>query len=147
MLNIEKIDHIGIRISDIKASISFYEDLGFKKLLDAGYAEGHPVILEHPSGVVLNLLGPSNKDKGTNVLMDIDARYSGITHFSLRIPSVAAAQKILENLGIEITGSFQIGEVMSAIFFRDPDRNVIELDEVASETARTEYLKAYTNHP
>ncbi len=32
MLTIEKVDHIGIRISDKAASISFYQTLGFDLL-------------------------------------------------------------------------------------------------------------------
>jgi len=130
MLNIQKIEHIGIRISDIDASIAFYENLGFAKILDAGYEKGHPVIMQHASGVTLNLLGPANQEKGFNVLMDATEKYTGYTHIALRIESLEATRKTLNRLGIEITGSSKFGKAMSAIFIRDPDRNVIELDEV-----------------
>ncbi len=77
MLNITRVDHLGIRISDLERSREFYERLGFRFVRDAGYSDGHPVIMRHPGGVVVNLLGPSTKDTGTNILMDVDAKYSG----------------------------------------------------------------------
>ncbi|MFQ5581510.1 MAG: VOC family protein [Mariprofundaceae bacterium] len=130
MLNIQKIDHIGIRVSDIEASIAFYENLGFAKILDAGFKDGHPVIMQHASGVTLNLLGPSSQKKGVNILMDVSEKYAGYTHIALRVESLEATRKTLKKLGIEITDSFEFGKAMSAVFIRDPDRNVIELDEV-----------------
>jgi len=130
MLNIQKIDHVGIRINDINVSIAFYESLGFEKTLDAGFKDGHPVIMRHPCGVILNLLGPGNQEQDVNILMDVTEKYAGYTHIALRVESLADTRKTLEKLGIKITGSFQFGEAMSAVFIRDPDRNVIELDEV-----------------
>jgi len=133
MLNIRKIDHVGIRISNIETSMAFYKSLGFEKILDAGFKDGHPVIMRHPCGVTLNLLGPGNQGKGVNILMDVDEKYAGYTHIALRIESLTDTLKTLEELGIKITGSFKFGEAMSAVFIRDPDRNVIELDEVGAE--------------
>jgi len=40
MLNIRKIDHVGIRINDIETSMAFYQSLGFEKTLDAGFKDG-----------------------------------------------------------------------------------------------------------
>jgi lactoylglutathione lyase len=131
MLNIQKIDHVGIRINDINVSIAFYESLGFEKTLDAGFKDGHPVIMRHHCGVTLNLLGPGNQEQDVNILMDVSEKYAGYTHIALRVESLADTRKTLEELGIKITGSFQFGEAMSAVFIRDPDRNVIELDEVS----------------
>ena len=79
MLGIEKVDHVGIRISDKARSIEYYEALGFETLADTGFDQGHPVIMQHPSGVVLNLLGPSNTANDKNILMDVDEKYPGIT--------------------------------------------------------------------
>ena len=78
MLDIEKVDHIGIRVSDKSVSIAFYERLGFRTLSDTGFEKGHPVIMQHPSGVVLNLLGPANTPNDMNILMDVDDKYPGI---------------------------------------------------------------------
>ena len=127
MLDIENVNHIGIRIKEKSRSVAFYELLGFKFTTDAGFEKGHPVIMKHPSGVVLNLLGPSNMPEGQNILMDISEKYTGITHIALTVSSLEAARKFMEDNQIKVTGSFSFGG-MSAIFIRDPDRNVIELD-------------------
>ncbi|MCH8138123.1 MAG: VOC family protein [Proteobacteria bacterium] len=57
MLDIKSINHIGIRVRDKSRSMDFYEVLGFQLIQDAGFDKGHPVIMQHPSGVVVNLLG------------------------------------------------------------------------------------------
>jgi len=138
MLDIERVNHIGIRISDRSQSVEFYERLGFELATDAGFDQGHPIVLKHPSGVVLNLLGPATDQLPSNVLMDIDEKHTGITHFALTVSSLDDAKSYLASNGIELTGSFSFKN-MSAIFIRDPDRNVIELDaygeDQASDTA------------
>ena len=127
MLGIESVNHVGIRISDKATSIGFYQTLGFELKADAGFDQGHPVIMKHPSGVVLNLLGPATVADNSNILMDVDNKYTGITHFALTVSSLDDAKAFMANKDIKITGSFSFG-AMSAIFIRDPDRNVIELD-------------------
>ena len=127
MLNIKGVNHIGIRIIDRVRSVSFYSNLGFELVKDSGFAEGHPIIMKHPSGVVLNLLGPATTSEATNILMDIDEKYPGYTHIALTVASLEAAKEFMRQNDIEITGSFSFGR-MSAIFIRDPDHNVIELD-------------------
>ena len=44
MLPIEKVDHVGIRVSDKAVSTAFYELLGFHLLSDTGFEQGHPYI-------------------------------------------------------------------------------------------------------
>lgn len=129
MLGIQSVNHIGIRVRDIERSMAFYGNLGFAMMRDAGFTEGHPVIMRHPCGVVLNLLGPSKHGEGSNILMDVDEKYPGITHVALTVDSLDATKSFLADQGIEITGSFAF-EGLAAVFIRDPDRNVIELDEL-----------------
>jgi lactoylglutathione lyase len=144
LLDIEAVNHVGIRIKDRSRSISFYESLGFTLVADAGFADGHPVIMRHPSGVVLNLLGPATSSGDSNVLMDIDEKHPGYTHIALTVSSLATAKNFAAAQGIEITGSFSFGE-MSAIFIRDPDRNVIELDAYSSSAE--DGTAGYRDHP
>ncbi len=127
MLDIEGLNHIGIRIRDKRRSIEFYQRLGFAIETDAGFEQGHPVIMSHPSGVVINLLGPADQEDGENILMDVPERYSGITHVALTVSSIEHAREFMRRHDIAETGSFSFGG-MSAVFMRDPDRNVIELD-------------------
>ena len=144
MLGIESVNHIGIRISDKQTGIDFYAKLGFELLGDAGFEDGHPVIMKHPSGVVVNLLGPATIADQTNILMDVDDKYTGITHFALTVSSLDDAKAFMADNGIDITGSFSFGN-MSAIFVRDPDRNVIELDAYSDEDAGGS--GSYDDHP
>jgi lactoylglutathione lyase len=147
MLEIESVNHVGIRIRDKSRSIAFYESLGFALVTDAGFDDGHPVIMRHASGVVVNLLGPTTIDDDSNILMDVDEKHAGYTHVALTVSSLAAARDVLTERGIEITGSFSFDE-MSAIFIRDPDRNVIELDAYgeSSDSAEPEG-SSYRAHP
>jgi len=144
MLDIQAVNHVGIRVSDKKISINFYESLGFALLSDVGFEKGHPVIMKHSSGVVLNLLGPANAGDGSNILMDVDQKYPGITHVALTVASLDDTKSFLGDADIEITGSFSFGN-MSAVFIRDPDRNVIELDAYGS--AGDDNMDDYTAHP
>ena len=107
MLGIESVNHVGIRVSDKHQSITFYTLLGFALISDHGFEEGHPVIMKHPSGVVLNLLGPSNVDGASNVLMDIDEKHTGITHVALTVSSLDDTKGFVTENDIAITGSFQ----------------------------------------
>ena len=144
MLGIQSVNHIGIRIKDKTRSVAFYERLGFSFRSDAGFEKGHPIILRHPSGVVLNLLGPANSPGDSNILMDIDQKHTGVTHFALTVSSLDDAKQFMTDNDIAITGSFSFGG-MSAIFVRDPDRNVIELD--AYEDAIDTGDGSYADHP
>jgi len=144
MLDIQAVNHIGIRISDKDRSVSFFELLGFALRLDAGFEQGHPIIMEHPSGVVLNLLGPANTPGDSNILMDVEEKHTGITHVALTVSSLDDAKNFMSQNGIKITGSFSFGN-MSAIFIRDPDRNVIELD--AHQAAEDTDDSGYPDHP
>jgi len=130
MIHIQKIDHIGIRIHDKERSVTFYKTLGFEFIRDLGYDEGHPIMMQHPSGVVLNLLGPSTVTVDENVLMDIQQKHAGYTHIALRVDSIDHALETLQQYNYPITGKMQF-EKMRAIFIRDPDRNVIEFNEYA----------------
>ena len=142
MLDIEQVNHIGIRIAQKERSIAFYSLLGFKQTADTGFEHGHPVVMQHPSGVVLNLLGLSTDEHPSNVLMDLDEKHTGITHFALTVSSLSEAKEFLEKNGIELTGSFSF-KGMSAVFIRDPNRNVIELD--AYDSAPDDPA-GYSNH-
>lgn len=144
MLGIESVNHIGIRISGKSTSIDFYKTLGFELIADAGFDDGHPVIMKHPSGVVVNLLGPATIADNSNILMDVDDKFTGITHFALTVSSLEDARTFMGDQDIKITGSFSFG-AMSAIFIRDPDRNVIELD--AYTTGESDPDGDYAEHP
>jgi catechol 2,3-dioxygenase-like lactoylglutathione lyase family enzyme len=144
VLNIESVNHVGIRVSKKDRSIEFYSLLGFDLITDVGFEKGHPVIMKHPSGVVLNLLGPASDAEASNILMDVDKKHTGITHVALTVSSLEDAKNFMEENAITITGSFSFGN-MSAIFIRDPDRSVIELDAYGGD--EPDDMGDYSNHP
>jgi len=143
MLEIRSVNHIGIRVSEKQTSIDFYALLGFELRNDVGFEEGHPVIMKHPSGVVINLLGPATESGDSNILMDVEEKHPGITHVALTVSSIKHAKSFLAENEIPITGSFSFGN-MSAIFMRDPDRNVLELDAYGEDESEG---KTYEQHP
>ena len=121
--------HIGIRVHDLGRSVRFYALLGFEK--SAGPIGPEPVaILDHPSGVELNLILNAPNASEPNVLMDTPEKHAGITHFALLCSDLVAAKVQLEAAGFPLSGGpVRFGPGEQAIFVRDPDRNVIELHQ------------------
>ena len=152
MLAIEKVDHVGIRVSNKEVSIPFYEKLGFQLITDVGFEKGHPIIMQHPSGDVLNLLGPAFETPSENILMDVEPKHAGITHVSYKVGSIEEARSFLESTGIALSGEFTF-KGLHAIFIRDPDRNVIELDGYEGDEPATrldtggDEFGGYEGHP
>ena len=70
VIGIEGLAHVGIRVHDLERSLRFYGLLGFIKTL--GPIGPEPVaILEHPSGIEINLVLNSRDPDAKNVLMDV----------------------------------------------------------------------------
>jgi lactoylglutathione lyase len=123
------IAHIGIRVHDLDRSMRFYELLGFTRT--AGPVGPEPVaILDHPSGVEINLILNAPSADEPNVLMDVPAKHPGVTHIALLCPDILAAKARLEAAGISLSGGpVRFTSTAQGIFVRDPDRNVIELHQ------------------
>ena len=121
--------HLGIRVHDLERSVRFYALFGFTKT--AGPIGPEPVaILDHPSGVEINLVLNAPKANEPNILMDVPDKHAGITHFALHGPDITAAKASLEAEGIALSGGpIQFFPGARGIFVRDPDGNVIELHE------------------
>ena len=121
--------HVGIRVHDLERSVAFYELLGFKEV--AGPVGPEPVaILEHPSGLEINLILNAPSATAPNVLMDVPEKHPGITHIALLCPDILVAKAQLEAAGHPLSGGpIRFGPGAQGIFVRDPDRNVIELHQ------------------
>jgi len=129
-MELGKLDHIGIRVMDFDRSIQFYEALGFQ-IAREDYKE-HVVVLKHSEGMEINLLDSGNNDHSKkNVLMDIEEKFPGYTHYAVEVVSVAVAKDFLEAINLNITeGPVTFGDGKTSIFIRDPDLNVIEFTEL-----------------
>ncbi len=128
MIEIENLAHVGIRVADEERSVAFYRHLGFELVWKS---EEHPVVvLRNAGGIEINLIvNADDANGGRNVLMDVDAKYPGYTHMALQVASLDATMKALEEAGIPLSsGPEKLGRA-TAVFIRDPDRNVIELRE------------------
>jgi lactoylglutathione lyase len=127
-VDIDRVDHIGIRVRDLDRALAFYRVFGFTL---AHRATGDDVaIVRNPQGVEINLIFNADAgDPGENILMDIGRKYPGYTHVALRVGSIPQTIAALAANRIAITqGPVQMGQAGSiSLFVRDPDRNVIEL--------------------
>ena len=123
--------HIGIRVHDLDRARAFYELLGFEFVV--GPVGPEPVaILTHPSGVEINLILNAAAADTENILMDVGTKHPGYTHVALSVKDVEAAMATLEAAGFPITeGPVRFPGGSRSIFVRDPDRNVVELNEPA----------------
>ena len=128
MIEIQQVDHIGIRVTDEVRTLAFYRQLGFEVTFRAD--EARVVIVTNAKGVEINfIVNGVEALGGRNVLMDVPDKHPGYTHVALRVVSIEQTVAELDALGIEITeGPVRLGSGMS-LFIRDPDQNVIELRE------------------
>lgn len=129
MKGIIGINHIGIRVTNLESSRTFYEQLGFKFLV--GPIGPEPVaIMEHPSGVNLNLILNADTNTDKNILMDVTERYPGYTHVALDVNDIRSVQESIEKLDIHITeGPVTLLDGGVMFFIRDQDNNVIEFHQ------------------
>ncbi|NET48478.1 MAG: VOC family protein [Merismopedia sp. SIO2A8] len=129
-MQIQKLDHVGIRVMDVDQSMEFYKILGFQ-VTRKDYKE-QVFVVKHPSGIEINFIARGNNDYGKkNVLMDVEAKYPGYTHYAIAVESVEEAKTFFESIGIKITGGpVTFGDGKTSIFIRDPDLNVIEFTEL-----------------
>ena len=129
MKEIAGINHVGIRVSDLEKARSFYEQLGFEFL--AGPIGPEPVaIMEHPSGVNINLILNADSGITENILMDVPERHPGYTHMALDVTDIETIEASINNMGIEITeGPITLPDGGVMLFIRDQDMNVIEFHQ------------------
>ena len=132
MKEIAGINHVGIRVSDLEKARSFYEQLGFEFL--AGPIGPEPVaIMEHPSGVNINLILNADSGMTKNILMDVPERHPGYTHMALDVTDIKTIEASINKLGIEITeGPITLPDGGVMLFIRDQDMNVIEFHQSPS---------------
>ena len=143
-IDIERVDHIGIRVRDLDRALAFYRMLGFelrhKVTFDA------VAIIANSAGVEINLIHNANAgDEDKNVLMDIAEKYPGYTHIALRVASIAQTLAVLKAHGVAITqGPVSFGhDGAVSVFIRDPDRTVIELRGREQDLSRLSDLTQY----
>jgi lactoylglutathione lyase len=128
LIEISRVDHIGIRVRDLERAMTFYGMLGFSLHWKA--ANDAVAVVRNGRDVELNLVYNANADAaGKNVLMDVPEKYPGYTHVALRVASIRDTIQTLRQNGVPITqGPVSFGrDGHVSVFVRDPDLNVVEL--------------------
>ncbi len=126
MISIQRVHHIGIRVSNRERAIAFYRHFGFEPYFED---PNDPVVVaRNGRGVEINLiLNADDANRGRNILMDEPNKFAGYTHVALEVASIEDTVAALGELGIAITdGPVRLGPGVS-LFVRDPDGTVIEL--------------------
>lgn len=131
-VKLEALNHVGVRVRDLRRSADWYAHLGFRLIWQS---EHHKVACLRNDGIGVELNLTFNSDDcndGKNVLMDVGPKYPGFNHLSFRVSSIRATIDALDAAGIEIKkGPVSLGGEI-AVFVRDPDLNVVELAEITS---------------
>lgn len=127
-----KLDHFGIRVTDLATAEAFYAKFGFvrdpKEFAPAVKASG----LVHPTGLRLHLIYNGEAAREGNVLLDAAVKRPGYTHAAFIVDNMEELVAWLRQEGIPITeGPVEMGQGRRIVcFIRDPDLNVLEFNEV-----------------
>ncbi len=144
MIDIETVDHIGVRVADLDRAMAFYALFGF--VAEHRAENDAVVVIRNRHNVELNLVyNASNDSGGRNILMDVPDKYPGYTHVAFRVGSIAGAIEMLRENKIKITqGPVSFGrDGHVSVFLRDPDRNVIELRGREEDLSRLGGVERY----
>jgi catechol 2,3-dioxygenase-like lactoylglutathione lyase family enzyme len=126
--------HLALVCTNVAASVDFYTKLGFR--VRAAH-DGDKAVLYNESGLELHLFRTSANDDDVvdkkepphNVLMDdTETKYPGHTHFCIGVGSVPQTRKYLESIGFVESGARDMFGFVASVFYRDPDRTVVELE-------------------
>ena len=128
MIEIDYIDHIGIRVADKDRAIKFYNLFGFKSVRAADNDD--VIVMKNDKNVEINIIfNANNNNNNNNILMDEIEKFPGYTHVAFRVDSIKSTIEKLNENNIKITqGPVAFGQDGHvSVFLRDPDRNTLEL--------------------
>jgi catechol 2,3-dioxygenase-like lactoylglutathione lyase family enzyme len=132
--------HINFKTRDLKASIGFYEALGFKTFLELTEEDGQPwiVYLRFDDQLYLELTG-GGKERSPG------PEPTGFNHLCITVSDIAAAARELEAKGITLMNPLSLKRGLDnnrGAWVEDPDGNRIELMEMAPDCVQYEAIKA-----
>ncbi|WP_010630014.1 VOC family protein [Halomonas sp. KM-1] len=127
-----RLDHIGIRVTDLAIAEAFYAKLGFLRDPEEFSPEAKASGLVHPTGMRIHLIYNGEPAEVGNVLLDAPIKRPGYTHAAFIVESMDELVAWLAREEIEITeGPVTMGHGRRSVcFIRDPDLNVLEFNEI-----------------
>jgi catechol 2,3-dioxygenase-like lactoylglutathione lyase family enzyme len=132
LFNVERFDHVGIRVSDIGKAEAFYAQLGFQADPQEESPKSRARGLVNSHGVRIHLIYNADSTVDANLLMDVPEKYPGYTHAAFIVDDLDALVDWLMAEGIRITeGPSVFGNGRRKVcFIRDPDLNVLEFNQI-----------------
>ena len=133
-MRIEGYDHVGVRVSDRDRALDFYARLGFR--VDPAFSDERVAEVVAGDGTRINLIFNGVAREGArNILLDEPDRWPGYTHAAFIVASLEELLSWAAAQGIAITeGPHDWGRRLTC-FFRDPDGNVLEFNELKEAEA------------
>lgn len=126
-LRIQGYDHVGIRVSDARRALGFYERLGFR--IDPSFSNDEVAEVVAADGTRINLIF-NGVPRRNNVLLDEPVKWPGYTHGAFIVESLEPLLDWAASEGVAITqGPVDWGRRLTC-FLRDPDGNVLEFNEL-----------------
>jgi len=124
-IEIEFLDHVAIRVADIKASVKWYEEvLGLKKHQLPEWGDFPVFMLANKSGIALF---PANTNDA-----EIDAKSKNIKidHFAFNVnkENFEKAKKRYTELNLDF--NIQDHHYFHSIYTKDPDNHTVELTTI-----------------
>lgn len=126
-------EHVGIRVTDRKTAVRFYEKLGWREKIDLPEHSANEMVNE--AGTYINLIfnGVKRLDN-KNILQDEPMKYPGVTHAAFIVEDLDDLMAMLQRERIRITdGPVVYSDRRRVIFIRDPDGNVLEFNELLAK--------------
>jgi lactoylglutathione lyase len=114
------LDHVGIYVWDLEASLKFYVDLfGWKEVKRFGSGEAKIAVLDIGGGLLEVVQRPGSPGK---------APEGNWSHLALHVDGWGKKVKKLESMGLELR-KVTMADGSHIAFFKDPDGHTIEIME------------------
>ncbi len=130
----ESLGHVALKVSDLDASIAFYNAIGFPEMLRLLDEKGAPWIVYHRVSDNLYLeLFPGGNDK---TVPPENSNATGLFHLCLTVADADAADVKLDKAGIKLSRPRNTKRGIDGnrgMWIEDPDGNRFEIMEMAPD--------------